>query len=151
MKKVILVVVLLILAVGGYFLTSHLTGGSLPTLGLPLGGESSVVRARALAFVEDLHFKDYHKAASVFEPHLQSPQNVRLFLETSFEVSAQHLDLIEYIVKQVELDSTKTRARVSLNVKAKNLLSSEEIEREWLLFLYYSQTEDKWYISVPDR
>lgn len=146
MRIAVIVGIVLCVAVGAYLLAAHLMGGTLPTFGLPIGGESAVVRKQAVAFVEDLHFRDLSKAAQMLSPGEQNVDALQALLQRMFNANPAQLDLGECVVDKVEVDSTETRARVKLKVRAKDLTSGRTLQPEMLLFFRRAKTTDSWYL-----
>ena len=113
MRWVLLLVVLL---AGGYIGAAHLSGGAFPTLGLPLGGERSMLRETVRAFLEDIQFKDFERAASYHAPDKRDTVDIPFLLERLFLQKPESLDIMDYEIVFAKIDSTRRRARVKARV-----------------------------------
>ncbi len=136
MKKLIIFILLLALCAGGYLATAYFSGGTLPTFGIPLGGEKSQMRQSVLKFWEDIKFKDLNSAASFLPADQRDAANIQGFLQRIFGSAAVTLDIVGYEIETLELDSTGLRARVKTKVMANNLQIGQKINRSVMLFFH---------------
>lgn len=141
--------VLMVLA-GGYLVAAHVSGGALFTFGLPLGGDEGGLRRIALSFLEDLQFKDFEKAATYHAPELQDTVDIPFLLHRLFQSPPETLDIMEYEVLWVDLDSSKLRARVRTRVKARHLPTGDLREANLMLYFHRENIHDPWYMILED-
>lgn len=146
MKWIITLLVVIILCAGGYFIAAYLSGGSLPTYGLVMGGERGAARQVVLKFWEDIKFDDPKSAAKLMMPDAQDSALVSTFLSKLFHVQPEKLDIVSYKIIAVEIDSTGSRARVKNSILAKNLTSQEAVNTEAMLFL--RKVDNNWYLDL---
>jgi hypothetical protein len=135
---------------GGYLGAAHLSGGNLPTLGLPIGGDEAKLRSTALSFWEDIQFKDFDHAASYHAPELQDAVDIPYLLQRLFKVKPEALDLMEYEVVFVDIDSSRLRARVKTRLKVKFLGNGKIKEQEVLLYFHRDDVDSPWFMKLED-
>ncbi len=150
MKKAVTVLLALTLLLGGYLAVAHVSGGAFSTLGLALGGNRAELRRMALAFIEDIQFKDFVSAASYHAPDLRDSVDIPFLIQRLFTVRPEALDIMDYEVVFAEVDSGGLRARVKLRVKVKLLLDGRIEERELLLYFRRDSVDDPWYMRLED-
>lgn len=148
MKKWLYLVAFLLLSGGGYLGAAHLSGGAFPTPGLNLGGDLGQLRRTAMAFWEDIQFKDFVKAASYHSIDKQSSVDIPYLIERLFGVKPELLDIMEYEVVMAEIDSTNLRARVKTRIKVKILVNERIEEREFMLFFHRKSVSDPWFMEL---
>jgi hypothetical protein len=147
MKRLFIVLVLILVAAAAtYVVFAHLSGGSLPTLGLPLGGEKAVVRERVLSFLEDLRFRDEARAATYFETRTSDRPGDE-FLSHIFNSGSERLDLESYEILDIELDRKAMRARVRVRLRVTTPLQKAPIEHDALLIVRKNLSGKKWLIE----
>lgn len=148
MKKWLLIACVLIVA--GYLAVAHFSGGAFFTFGLPLGGERGALRRAALAFLEDVQFKDFAEAAKYHSPADRDDVDIPYLLQRMFKVKHEALDIMDYEVVFADLDSSGLRARVKVRVKAKLLVTGDL--REQPIMLYFSREHEgaPWYMKFED-
>jgi hypothetical protein len=148
MRKWVYLLVFLTTASGGYLLAAHLSGGALPTFGLPLGGDAGWLRRQTTAFWEDIQFKDFVAAAGFHDPLKQETVDIPFLLERLFLVKPEALDIMSYEIVFADLDSTGLRARVKSRVKVKNLLLGDVSEKELILYWHRASPGAPWYMEL---
>ncbi len=148
MKKVLWLLGFLLVVGGGYVAAAHFSGGAYPTLGLPLGGDRGFLRRAALAFWEDIQFKDFVKAASYHAPEVQGSVDIPYLIERLFGIKPEMLDVMEYEVVLADVDSTGLRARVKTRIKVKILVDGSLAEREVMLYFHRSTPDAPWYMEL---
>ncbi len=146
MKRLLTLLIVLLLATGGYFLAAQLTGGALPTFGLPLGGERAVVRQQTLKFWEDVKFRDFKSAANMLSPGARDPVAIADLLTRTFHLTPEKLDITDCSIDVVELDSAGRRARVKSSVTAHNLVTKQPVEADVMLFFHLDH--GSWYLDL---
>ncbi|MDP2313488.1 MAG: hypothetical protein Q8P41_11330 [Pseudomonadota bacterium] len=147
MKKALWTLGLLLLLGGGYATAAHLSGGAYPTFGLPLGGDRGLLRRTALAFWEDIQFKDFARAASYHAPEIQGSVDIPYLLERLFGIKPEMLDIMEIEVVLSDIDSTGLRARVKTRLKVKLLVDASITEREVMLY-FHRGVGEPWYMEL---
>jgi hypothetical protein len=150
MKKVATLVVVLVVLAGGYLAAAHLSGGAFSTLGLALGGDRGELRRIALAFLEDIQFKDFEGAASYHAPALREAVDIPFLIQRLFKVKPEALDVMDYDVALVDMDTSGRRARVKTRVKVKFLLDGRIEERELMLYFDKDAPDAPWYMKLED-
>lgn len=148
MKWIISIVVILLLLVGGYFAVAHFSGGAVPTFGLHVGGEQAGLRKEVLKFWEDIKFRDLKSASAFLPSSNQNPEQIANFLTQIFNTPASSLDLVNYDIELIELDSTGLRARVKTKLTANNLSKQEVTTSETMLFFYRTSGGETWYLEL---
>ncbi len=136
--------------VGGYLAASHLSGGAIPTLGMPVGGDMAEIRANTVAFWEDLQFKDYQAAAAYHDPATRESVDIPYLIERAFVVKPELLEIVSYEVVLAEVDSTGDRVRVKTRVVAKSLARGDVIDKEVQLFWHRAGPDAPWYMVLED-
>ncbi len=150
MKKVVMAVLVLSLLLGGYLTVAHISGGAFSTLGLLLGGDRGDLRRVALAFLEDIQFKDFVSAAGYHSPETRDSVDIPFLIQRLFTVRPEALDIMDYEVVFAEIDESGLRARVKLRVTVKLLLNALINEREVILFFERDTVNDPWYMKLED-
>ena len=150
MKKAVIALLVLALLLGGYLTVAHVSGGAFSTLGLVLGGSRGELRRMALAFLEDIQFKDFVSAASYHAPEIRDDVDIPYLIQRLFTVRPEALDIMDYDVVFAEIDSGGLRAQVKLRVKVKLLLNALINEREVILYFQRDSVDDPWYMKLED-
>jgi hypothetical protein len=150
MKKVVAAVLVLSLLLGGYLTVAHISGGAFSTLGLLLGGDRGDLRRVALAFLEDIQFKDFTSAAGYHSPETRDSVDIPFLIQRLFTVRPEVMDIMDYEVVFAEIDESGLRARVKLRVTVKLLLNALINEREVILFFERDTVNDPWYMKLED-
>jgi hypothetical protein len=150
MKKVVVAVLVLSLLLGGYLTVAHISGGAFSTLGLLLGGDRGELRRVALAFLEDIQFKDFTSAAGYHSPETRDSVDIPFLIQRLFTVRPEALDIMDYEVVFAEIDESGLRARVKMRVTVKLLLNALINEREVILFFERDTVNDPWYMKLED-
>lgn len=83
--------------------------------GVEIGGEERAWLAdRSVDFMEDLQFKDFTKAATYHLDATQKARDIPAMIRRVFRMPPELLDIQSYKVLEVDLDRSKTRARVRM-------------------------------------
>lgn len=138
----------MVLLAGGYLGAAHFSGGAFPTLGLPLGGERTWIRNTVRAFLEDIQFKDFDRAASYHAPDKRDSIDIPYLLERLFLQKPESLDIMDYEIVFAKIDSTGKRARAKARVKVKNLVKGDIREQELVLFFHRDSPGSPWYMEL---
>ena len=144
MKKSTIALILVILALGGYFAYDAQWGRSF-FLGL-FSEDQKILRETSLSFMEDIKFKDFQKAATYHSPQDQKKVNIPKLIERMFKVKPELLDVMNYQILDTSLDSSKKRGRVKVKAKV-NLLNSDKI-RQPEMILYFHNKDGRWYMEL---
>lgn len=150
MKRWLIGFALLAVLGGGYLGAAHLSGGAFPSLGLPLGGARGLLRRTSLAFLEDLQFKDFLRAAQYHAPDKREAVDIPFILQRVFLQKPEALDIMSYEVVFADLDSSGDRGRVKTRVKVKDLFRSEIREQELILYFERENAGAPWYMKLED-
>ena len=144
MKKSTVALVLICLLVGGYFAFEAEWGRSL--LLRFFSPDRDTVNQMALAFMEDIRFKDFDKAATYHSPEDQTKVDIPKLIERLFQIKPETLDIMEYEILDTTLDSSGQRARVKLKTKV-HILNKDEIRNPELI-LYFHNKDGNWYMEL---
>jgi len=144
MKKSTVAFVLVVLAVGGYILYDSQWGRSL-LMGI-FSEDLARIEEISLAFMEDIEFKDFNKAASYHSPEDQEEVDIPKLMERLFKIKPEFLDVMEYTILDSTLDSTGTRGRVKMKAKV-NVLNSGKIKNPEFI-LYYKKEGEAWFMEL---
>lgn len=122
------IVTLVILAVLG--------AGAWIFLAEPFSKDTGLVKKAALAFMEDLQFKDF-RSSSLYHHELERDRvDIGRTLEKLFLVKPELLDIIDYRIVKMDVDSSGDRARVKIRSRYKRLNHDEE-PKDGELLLYW--------------
>ncbi|MBI5596265.1 MAG: hypothetical protein HY928_09290 [Elusimicrobia bacterium] len=142
MKKLLALVIFVAAAAGAGFLALN---GNIP--GIELGGDQRLLRQKSLRFMECLKFKEFREAAAFHHAlDLKERPDIPKMLEDFFLIPPENLDVREVRVDFVELDSTKTRAKVKVTSTV-NILNKKET-RDPEAMLYWKRVEGQWYLDL---
>jgi hypothetical protein len=144
MKKSTVAFVLVALAVGGYILYDSQWGRSV-LMGF-FSEDLARIEEISLAFMEDIEFKDFNKAASYHSPEDQEEVDIPKLMERLFKIKPELLDVMEYTILDSTLDSSGTRGRVKMKAKV-NVLNSGKIKNPEFI-LYYKKEGDEWFMEL---
>lgn len=146
MRTFLVILVTLLLLGLGYIGFAHFSGASVPTFGLPIGGERAQVRARTLSFFEHVKFKN----ASALQDFVESEvdrHEMGEYLLKSLGINPQNIDLVGVAIESVELNTTETRARARVSFSGQNLDEKKPFSFSKIIFLY-KNTENIWLIDT---
>ncbi len=150
MKKLLVLVLVVAVAGGGWLFAAHLSGGALFTFGLPIGGDRGFIREASMSFFEDIQFKDFKTAAKYHSPQKQDTVDIPALLQRLFAVKPEALDIMSYEIVFAEIDSTGNRARVKCRVKVKELAQMNIREQEVILYYKRAGPGAPWYMELED-
>lgn len=146
MRKSLLLFILLALGgLGAYF---FVTPGGLNVAGfqLALNSDKQAVYDRTRNFLEDIKFKDFQRAATYHTPEEQRQVDIPRLIEEKFAVKPEFLDIRQYDVTDVEIDSTRVRARVKTTTNFK-VLNTKEVRDAEIIF-YWKKIGGQWYMQL---
>ena len=151
MKKYLILLGVLLAAALAYLGAAHVSGGQYPTLGIPgLGGHEAQLRRMSIDFWEDIQFKDFDKAATYHEEHLQEEVDIPFLLDRLYGVPPESIDVQSYEIVFIDVDSTGLRARVKCRVKALELGREKVRDQEVILYYYRHSEDDPWFMKLED-
>lgn len=148
MKVKLFLVAFVALLAAGYVVAAHLSGGAFPTPGLNVGGERAEVRRLALAFWEDIQFKDFTRAASYHTPEKRDTVDIPYLIERLFQHKPESLDFMRFEIVLAEVDSTHLRARVKTRVTVKSLLDEKIRDPEVMLYFHRDSADAPWHMEL---
>jgi len=144
MKKSTVAFILVILVLGAYFGYNSKWGRAF-FLSL-LSEDHKTLNEQTLSFMEDIKFKDFKKAASYHSPEDQKKANIPRLIEKLFKVKPELLDIMEYQILDVSLDSSKKRGRVKVKAKI-HMLNSDKTKHPEMI-LYFHHKSGKWFMEL---
>ena len=108
--------------------------------------EKKLLQELTRAFLEDIQFKDFDKAAMYHTPEDQEQVDIPDLLERLFKIKPEFLDIMKYEITDVDIDNSGARARVKTHTTVK-LLNTDEIKEPDVIFYWYKQ-DDQWYMKL---
>jgi hypothetical protein len=149
-KKWLVLLAVVVLAVAGYLAAAHFSGGAFPTPGLPLGGDRGEVRRQAMQFLEDIQFKDFKTASRYHHPDKRDQVDIPYLLQRLFVVRPEALDIMSYEPVFADIDSSGNRARVKVRVKIKELAKGNVRDQEIIFYFDRKDASSPWYMKLED-
>ena len=144
MKKLLALIVLLGAAGGAIYLARE------GKLDLPAGlggGDRSALKRKSERFLECLKFKNFAEAASFHSAaDLKATPDIPKLLEDFFLIPPESLDVQEYRIDYVELDSTGRRAKVK-TISTVRILNKNETRKPEIM-LYWKREGGQWYMDL---
>jgi hypothetical protein len=119
-----------------------------------MGGDKKFLADRSIDFMEDLQFKDFKSAAIYHLDKTQKERDIPRLIQRVFFVKHEQLDIMSYKVLDVDLDRSKNRARVRVQVFYKMLGdkavrdNSESARDMILLFYWFKQPDGSWTMEL---
>ncbi|MBI5202248.1 MAG: hypothetical protein HY925_11720 [Elusimicrobia bacterium] len=142
MKKLLALVFLIGLAGGGAYLARE---GKLDVPGF--GGERAELKRKSQRFLECLKFKNFVEAAAFHSAaDLKATPDIPKLLEDFFLIPPESLDVQEYRIDYVELDSSGQRAKVK-TVSTVHILNKNETRKPEIM-LYWKREGGQWYMDL---
>jgi hypothetical protein len=139
MKKVLIVLgVVLSLAVGLLVFTSR---NSTMAVHASYAGESQQMEKMCLAFMEDIQFKDFQKAASYHSVEDRKKADVPAEIQHWFGIRHETLNIMRYDIVKISFDSSGKRCRVLVHTVFKVLNANEIRELEIMLYWFKDPAE----------
>ena len=117
--------------------------------GLEFGGtERSWLADRSIDFLEDIQFKDFDKASTYHLHETQKARDIPAMIQRAFRIRHEVLDIMRYEILEVDLDRSKTRARVRTLIDFKGLgdkklRDNPDAHRDLELLLYWFKKPGK--------
>jgi len=152
MKSAVILGLLVLLAGGVLFFVSQSGGVAVP--GMVATGDRAYIRDRTWEFLEDIKFKDFKKASTY---HLDATQKIRdipALIQRAFKIPHEVLDIQDFEIIEVELDTAKTRGRVRTLVRYhvlgdRKVRENAEAQRDTeLLFYWFKQPDGSWVMEL---
>jgi hypothetical protein len=106
------------------------------------------LRQLCTSYWEDIQFKDFKKAAQYHDPSVQEAVDIPYLLERTFLQKPEFLDLMEYEVVFVDIDSTGLRGRARTRVRIKDLMQEKVRDQEVMLYFKRKSTAEPWYMDL---
>jgi hypothetical protein len=100
------------------------------------------------SYWEDIQFKDFKQAAQYHDPSVQDSVDIPYLLERIFLQKPEFLDLMEYEVVFVDIDSSGLRGRARTRVRVKDLVKVEVRDQEVMLYFKRKSASDPWYMDL---
>lgn len=144
MKKTTIALILILAGLGGYFyMKGEVDPGAVMAF---LSEDRKTIESIANSFMEDIQYKDFDKAATYHSPDDQKTQDIPYLIERVFQIKPELLDIMEYEITEVTLDSSKSRGRTKVLSKVHRLNTDDFRDVE--LMLYFSKQGEKWYMEL---
>ncbi len=147
MRKFLILILLLVLLALGYLGYAHFSGGAVPTFGLPLGGERAIIRERITTFFEHVKFKNTSALKNFVSPDTSEDQ-ISAFLSKTLGQDEDNVDLLETKIDQVEIDSSKERARARITLEGTDLAKKQPLDISKVIFLFLANGE--WLMDIKN-
>lgn len=147
MKKTAIITAIVI-ALGGAALWFFSQPRGVSIGGVDLGGsERQWLAERSIDFVEDIQFKDFQKASTYHLEKTQKERDIPGMIQRLFRIRHEVLDITGYEVLEVDLDRSKTRGRVKVQIffrvlGDKVVRDNMEAKREGEMILYWFRAAD---------
>lgn len=148
MRTFFICLAFLLMIAAGYLFYAQLSGGAVPTFGLPVGGERALVRQQIQRFFEHVKFKN-KSALSTMVPENTTMEDIESFLSKVLGQEPSELDLQSVKIDSVELDSSGTRARCLVSLSGQNLAEQKPFTVNRMLFLY-KEGPDNWLLDIKN-
>ncbi|MCA9550129.1 MAG: hypothetical protein KC933_08845 [Myxococcales bacterium] len=152
MKSAIILGLVLLVAGGVLFYVSQPGGVAVP--GVVATGDRGYIRDRTWEFLEDIKFKDFAKASTYHLESTQKARDIPNLLQRVFKIPHEVLDIQDFEIIEVELDTGKTRGRVRTLVRYHVLGDREVREKEdaqrdtEMLFYWFKQPDGSWVMEL---
>ena len=117
-------------------------------------GDKAYLRDRTLEFLEDIKFKDFEKASMYHLQETRKARDIPKLLQRVFKIRHEVLDIQDFEVLEVELDSKKHRGRVRTLVRYHVLGDRKVRERAdsfrdaEMLFYWFRQDDAEWTMEL---
>lgn len=149
MRKLLVLLLLLLVIAGSYFGYIHFTAADLPTFGLTLSGEKGKVKNTTKKFLESIEFKNVDAIKSFINSEVSVP-DVDNFLNKTFDMPYDTVDLEKFSVEAIEMDSSNTRSKVRIRIMGNNQASKESFNKSKVLYWYFQPDMRTWLIDIKN-
>lgn len=144
-KSAIIFLILILLGVGIYFFVTKYDI-KIGMFQFIFSKEKSLLKELTVAFLEDIQFKDFVKAAAYHTEEDQQKVDIPHLIERLFKIKPEFLDIMRYEIVDVDVDKSGTRARVKTHAIVK-VLNTDEIKEPDIIF-YWQKQDGKWYMKL---
>ena len=152
MKSAIILVLVLVVAGVALYVSSVPGGVSVP--GVVMTGDRGVLRDKTWAFLEDIKFKDFDKASSYHLAETQKKRDIPALIQRVFRVRHELLDIHDFDILEVELDSGGKRGRARALVRYhvlgdREVRDNKDSQRDAeMLFYWFKQPDGTWAMEL---
>ncbi|MBN2055411.1 hypothetical protein JW905_10845 [bacterium] len=146
MRKSTMILALLIIMTGLFLLFGSKFGIRIGNFVLAPSSDKKALEELTRAFLEDIQFKDFNKAATYHEPEEQKRVDIPYLLERLFHIKPEFLDIQEYEIMKVQIDSSGDRGRVLTRTTVK-VLNTGELRKPEIVF-YWHKAGDSWFMRL---
>lgn len=144
MKKLLALIVLIVSAGGAVYLARE---GKIDLPAGLSGGDRAVLKKKSERFLECLKFKNFIEAAAFHSAaDIKATPDIPKLLEDFFLIPPESLDVQEYRIDYVELDSTRQRAKVKTLTTVRILNKNETRKPE--IMLYWKREGGQWTMDL---
>ena len=147
MRKSAVVFLILILLGGGIYLFVSKYDIKIGSFQFLFSKEKGLLKDLTVAFLEDIQFKDFDKAATYHTKEDQKNVDIPKLLERLFKIKPEFLDIMKFEITGVDIDKSGTRARVKTHTTVK-LLNTDELKEPDVIFYWNKQDDGKWYMNL---
>jgi hypothetical protein len=141
------IVFLILIGIGvGIYLFATKYDFQIGSLQFAFSKEKHALNKLTTAFLEDIRFKDFQKAATYHTKEDQQRVNIPQLIERLFKIKPEFVDIIRYEITGIDLDSGGTRARVKTHTTIKVLNTSELREND--VIFYWQKSDGQWYMKL---
>ena len=135
MRKSILFIIFFLLMCVAYFGYIHFTAADLPTFGLNLSGEKGKIKNLTKNFLEAIKFKN-NEAIKSFIASDTPAEELNNFFKKTFDMSYEEINLEKFSIEEIEIDSSKTRCKIKINITGTNQITKEPFTKIRVLYWY---------------
>ncbi len=134
-----------------YFGYAHYSGAALPVWGLPLGGQKALIRSRVTEFFESVRFKNTQSLKNFVAPDI-SDEEINHYLLQTLGQPTNEIDLKSVKIKDIELDSSQSRARVRIDLSGQRLNDQKVFDISKIIFLYLEEhdSDNIWLVDTKN-
>lgn len=118
------------------------SAGAWLVLAKPLSSERGLLEGMTRSFVEDLQFKDF-RSASLYSHLLdRSRLDIGKTIESLFRVKPEFLDIKDFKLVDLDIDSSGERAKAKVRTRYKILNQSDELKENALILYWIKRHPD---------
>jgi len=124
--------------------------------GLGLSHDKRRLADKAVAFFEDLQFKDFDRAASYHSPADRDGVDIPLLLERIFLIKPEFIDIRSYEITRIDIDRSGLRARVFVDVLFRIVNAAElrggkqkdDMQQKEVILYFHQEQPNTWYMKL---
>ena len=147
MKKVVLIFAVLVgLAMGLLYLSNPGTDIS-TTFDQVASEDVKHLREQSNAFLEDLQFKDFDKAATYHSTEDRKKADIPKLIERLFAIKPEFMDIMRYEIKRVDIDTSGDRAKVKTHTVIK-VLNTGKIQEPEVILYWRKDPKEGWFMKL---